>query len=185
MFSFQPFLIEHFRTVEDILRLVVDELVCSGTPGQADVRRVKLNVRVVADVEIIYQLGYLVIYPLICVGADVESSQSPVVVKSFRPLLENALSVVVPLSPDCICGKAYVVERLIRELLERVLRKVHTVKVRESRVTESHREVVKPVVSEIKRLCICQFVPVRLGIVERILVNRPHAVSAEIIYGHN
>ena len=122
-------LFEHFVAVQDVLGLVVDQVVDPLLPVVADGRGIERDVGVVADVEVVDQVGDRVLDLAQVVRTDVEPAQARVLVEPRGPFAQAALTLGIALAADGVDGQPGAVERPERELVERVVRNIQPVKV--------------------------------------------------------
>ena len=124
-------LIQHRLTAGDVLRFVVDQIEDSGLPIIANIRSIERDVGIVADVEMVNQIGNLVVDLAQVVRADVETTQARVLCDTRRPFLQTTLALVVALSAYGEDRQARTVERSPREFAERIVGDVQTIEVRQ------------------------------------------------------
>ena len=122
-------LFEHFVAVQDVLGLVVDQVVDTLLPVVADGRGIERDVGVVADVEVVDQVGDRVLDLAQVVRTDVEPAQARVLVEPRGPFAQAALTLGIALAADGVDGQPGAVERPERELVERVVRNIQPVEV--------------------------------------------------------
>ena len=91
-------LFEHFVAVQDVLGLVVDQVVDTLLPIVADGRGIERDVGIVADVEVVDQVGDRVLDLAQVVRTDVEPAQARVLVEPRGPLAQAALTLGIALA---------------------------------------------------------------------------------------
>ena len=164
-------LFEHFVAVQDVLGLVVDQVVDPLLPVVADGRGIERDVGVVADVEVVDQVGDRVLDLAQVVRTDVEPAQARVLVEPRGPLAQAALTLGIALAADGVYGQPGAVERPERELVERVVRYIQPVKVGQLLGREILGQGLQFVVGQVERYG--NFVSPGLAASEKVSTRRP------------